>query len=153
MAQTETPERSWALPLPGLLVAGLLVLVLGIVTVSTLTDDGAVRQVTQTEILAERIMRVDGAITGEATITGADGQPIAEFAKGEAVFITTIARVVERQRIKSGVPLEGPIHLRRRAPNRLSVYDPVTRAEFGLSSFGKDNIAAFAALLADTPEL
>ncbi|MEL7164660.1 MAG: photosynthetic complex assembly protein PuhC [Pseudomonadota bacterium] len=153
MAQTKTSDRILALPLPGFLVAGLLALVLGIVTVSTLTDDGAVRQVTETEILDERIMLVDGSITGAATITGADGQPIAEFADGEAVFITTIARVVERQRIKSGVPLDGPIHLRRRAPNRLSVYDPVTRAEFGLSSFGKDNIAAFAALLTDVPEL
>lgn len=124
-----------------------------IVALATWRNDGAVRQVAQTEILDERIFQVDGSISGAATVTGSEGEQIAAFADGEAVFITTIARVVERQRIKHGVPLDGPIHLRRRAPNRLSVYDPLTQAEFGLSSFGKDNIAAFAALLVETPKL
>lgn len=147
MAQSEFPISRRFLPRPAVLVPGLLMAVVVIAGYSSFEGTSSSAHLESAEILQERILNVDGNIAGAAEITDENGVLIADYASGEAVFITTIGRVIERQRIQKGVPLDGPIHLRKRAPNRLSVYDPATEAEIRLSGFGQDNIAAFAALL------
>ena len=125
----------------------LLVTVVALVAYARLTDRPLEATPPAGEILAERVVHISGSITGEAQITDADGALIADFGRGEAVFITTIERVLRRERERHQAELVAPYHVRLREGQRLSVYDPVTGAETELEGFGVDNIAAFQALL------
>ncbi len=129
----------------GILV--LLITVLALVAYARVTDRPLAATPPDGPIVAERVLHISGNITGEAQITDVDGVLIAEYARGEAVFITTIERVMRRERERHQVDLAGPYHLRMREGARLSIFDPSTGAETELEAFGVDNIAAFEVLL------
>jgi putative photosynthetic complex assembly protein len=133
--------------LPIVMAVALLCAVVALVAISRFSERDLVGQPEQTEILAERIIFLDGDLNGAARVTAENGDVIAEFGPGEAVFISTIARVIDRERATHNADAKGPVHLRKRAPNKLVLFDPATGDETELSGFGKDNIAAFQRLL------
>lgn len=128
-------------------VLGLLVIILALVTTARLTGHPNAAQAPTGPILEERVLFISGDLDGSAHIEDAQGRTIADFKAGEAVFISTIARVMERERTKSKADLGASYVLRLREGNRLALYDPQTDRETELVSFGSDNVAAFQTLL------
>lgn len=99
------------------------------------------------ELVAERSILIDGTLDGAARITDPDGDLIADYAAGEAIFITTIDRALRHQRAKRRADPRGPYLLRLRESGNVTVFDPSTGKEIALASYGQDNVAAFAALI------
>lgn len=140
-----TPSKSVNQPMMlGVLFLGLIV---ALVAVARWTDQPLSATPESTPVIAEKEMNIAATLDGAAQITDRDGNLLVAYDSGEAVFISTIARVIAQQRSQKGAAAEGPILLRKRAPNRLTIFDPNTGNETELSSFGKDNVTAFAALL------
>ncbi|MEM9395588.1 MAG: photosynthetic complex assembly protein PuhC [Pseudomonadota bacterium] len=133
-------------------VIALLVLILAVVTIARLTGYPVAARAPEGDILQERILYFSGALDGSAYVKDRNGDAIADFEAGEAVFISTIARVMERERMKIQADPEEHYILRLREGDRLALYDPVTDRETELMSFGSDNVAAFMALL-DPPDM
>ena len=133
--------------IPTALLRGMIVLVVFVLTLvfyASLTDRPLVAQPPDGEILSEKVVRLQGTVTGAARISDEDGAVIAEYAAGEGGFVSTIERVIKRERLRHGVPNDGLLHVRMRKGNRLSVFDPSTGREIEL---GRDNIAKFAAIV------
>ncbi|MEL7398112.1 MAG: photosynthetic complex assembly protein PuhC [Pseudomonadota bacterium] len=136
--------------IPTALLRGMLVLVAFVLTLvfyASLTDRPLLAQPPDGDILSEKIIRLQGTVTGAARISDEDGAVIAEYAAGDGGFVSTIERVIRRERLRNGAPNDGVVHVRLREGNRLSVFDPSTDREIELEAFGRDNIAKFAAIV------
>ena len=129
------------------LVFLLLVGIVALVAWARMTDQPPAAQPKDLPLTFERVLFMSAELDGSASITDETGNLVAEYGAGEAVFVSTIVRVIHRERQKANANVAGPIHLRRRGEKRLTVFDPETKRETELSSFGKDNVASFAALL------
>lgn len=138
-------ERIPVALLRGILV--LLVLVLTLVFYSSLTDRPLEAQPPDGAIVSERIVHLQGTVAGAARITDAEGVEIMRFASGDGGFVSTIDRVIRRERLRNGVSNDGVLHVRMREGQRLSIFDPSTGREIELEAFGRDNIAKFAVLV------
>lgn len=136
--------------IPTVLLRGVLVLivfVLSLVFYASLTDRPLVAQPPDGAIVSERVVYLQGAVTGAARVLDEDRAVIMEFASGEGGFVSTIDRVIRRERLRNGVSNDGVLHVRLREGNRLSIFDPSTGREIELEAFGRDNIAKFEALV------
>ena len=143
-----TVKRDERIPtalLRGVLV--LLALILSLVAYARLTDRPLEAQPPDGAITAERLVHLQGTVAGAARILGEDGAPIIEYAPGEGGFVSTIDRVIRRERLRNGVVPGGLVHIRLREGGRLSIFDPSIDRESELEAFGRDNIAKFEALL------
>ncbi|MEM1421929.1 MAG: photosynthetic complex assembly protein PuhC [Pseudomonadota bacterium] len=129
------------------LVLLLVLTVLALTTAARLTDRPLEAQPLRGPIVSEQVFHLTGQINGAALVTDAQGDVILRYGPGEAIFISTIDRVIRRERRRSGASLDGPVHLRMREGGRLSIFDPSTARETELASFGDDNIAAFQRIL------
>lgn len=129
------------------LVLGLIFSVLVIVTFARVTDRPPEAQPAKGPILAERVIVLEGTLSGAARISSVDGEVLAQYAAGKGGFVSTIERVVARERQRFGVESTGPLHLRKREGGQLALFDPLTDTEIVLASFGADNIKKFAVLL------
>lgn len=127
----------------------LLILLVALVSWSRWTERPLVAEQVTGDVLYERVLLLNGAIDGSAQVADEHGNVLAQFGPNEAVFISTIVRVLERERLKHKADPDAPIVLRMREGERLSVFDPQTDRETELESFGKDNVAAFQALIAE----
>lgn len=130
------------------LMFALVLSVLALVTVATLsgrplesTPDYA------TEVIKERLIYLEGDMTGAATVRAPDGAVLHEFASDKGGFIAGIYRVIERERMKRGLTENTPVLLQLREGNRLSITDPATEWTAELMGFGATNIRSFARLL------
>ncbi|MEM7746752.1 MAG: photosynthetic complex assembly protein PuhC [Pseudomonadota bacterium] len=112
-----------------------------------LTDQPLAAKPAELPITFERKLYISADLDGAARITDERGAIVAQFGAGEAVFISTISRVIDRERQKKSADPDAPIYLRRRGETRLTIFDPETLRETELSSFGKDNVASFNVLL------
>lgn len=128
-------------------IAILLFCVVVLVAWARLTDRPLDAQPKRLPITSERVVVMSADLSGSALITDDAGKLVAKFGPGEAVFISTIVRVIDRERKKVGADLNAPIYLRQRGETRLTFFDPETQRETELSSFGQDNVASFKALL------
>ena len=136
--------------IPKALLRGVLTLIAVVLTFvfyASLTDRPLEAQPPNGAILSERIIHLQGNIAGAARILDKNGAEIGTFAAGEGGFVSTIDRVIRRERLRHGMPGEGVLHVRMREGERLSIFDPSTGEEIELESFGRDNINKFAALL------
>ncbi|WP_300584388.1 photosynthetic complex assembly protein PuhC [Marivita sp.] len=98
-------------------------------------------------VLIEKTLFLEGAMSGAAKVFAEDGTVIAEYAPEEGGFISGMWRVLQRERTKARVDLNGPVIVRARENNRLEIFDPSTGWGADLMGFGADNSAAFARLL------
>ncbi len=136
--------------IPTALLRGILVLlafVLTLVFYARITDRPLVAQPPDGAIVAERIIYLQGTPTGAARILDANGDEIIRYATGDGGFVSTIDRVIRRERLRNKVANDGVLHVRMREGERLSIFDPSTGREIELEAFGRDNIAKFAALV------
>ena len=125
----------------------LLALVLSLVVYASWTDRPLEAQPPNGDIVSERVIHLQGTVAGAARILDVDGAEIMRFASGEGGFVSTIDRVIRRERLRNGVSNEGALHVRMREGQRLSIFDPSTGREIELEAFGRDNIAKFEALV------
>ncbi len=98
-------------------------------------------------VVIEKTLFLEGAMSGAAKVFAEDGTVIAEYAPEEGGFISGMWRVLQRERTKARVDLNGPVIVRARENNRLEIFDPSTGWGADLMGFGADNSAAFARLL------
>ena len=134
------------------LLFALVLSVLALVTVATLSN----RPLESTpdydrKVISERLIYLDGDMTGAAIVRDADGNILREFSADAGGFIAGVERVIERERGKRGLPNDGPVLLQLREGNRLSLTDPETGWTAELMGFGATNHRSFARLLDHQP--
>ena len=130
------------------LMFALVLSVLALVTVATLS--GRPLESTQdytSDVIRERLIYLEGDMTGAATVRDVDGRILHEFASDKGGFIAGIERVIERERMKRGLTENTPVLLQLREGNRLSITDPATEWTAELIGFSATNIRSFARLL------
>ena len=135
---------------PRALSRSLLALVLtclALVTWATLSDRPLESTPATGKVLQERVVFLSGDMSGAARVLDANGVVIADLNPQEGGFIAGVERVLERERAKRGVSLDGPVNLQLREWNRLSLLDPSTGWSAELMGFGATNTRAFARLL------
>ena len=98
-------------------------------------------------IIAERAVFLSGDTSGAARVLDANGTVLADLPGEQGGFIAGVQRVIDRERNKSGVSLDGPVLLQLREGNRLSITDPSTGWSAELMGFGATNFRSFARLL------
>ncbi|MEM8692198.1 MAG: photosynthetic complex assembly protein PuhC [Pseudomonadota bacterium] len=129
-----------------------LLFVLGLVTLARVTDRPLEAMPAQTPIVTERAIILYGTPAGHARVEEADGALIVEYPAGKGGFVSTMERVLARERAKNGVDRTSPVILRMREGNHLSLYDPSTGWTAQLNGFGADNVRTFARLLDPTQQ-
>lgn len=126
---------------------GLVLAVLAIVSYASFTNKPLVSTPPVANIVQERQIVLIGDMSGAATVTQADGTLIADFNTEQGGFIAGVYRVLERERNKHGVALDGPIRLVKFDNGRLMIFDDTTNWRADIMGFGATNRASFAKLL------
>lgn len=101
----------------------------------------------QAPIVLERTLYLEGAMSGAARVFDQDRQLMVDLAPEEGGFLSGVWRVLQRERTKARVDLDGPVILRLRNNRRIEIFDPSTGWGADLMGFGATNTAAFARLL------
>ncbi|MEM8576618.1 MAG: photosynthetic complex assembly protein PuhC [Pseudomonadota bacterium] len=128
-------------------IAILLGAVLCIVAAATWSGRSPSTGLDHGPVVRERALVFEGTLNGSAVIHDANGTLVADYPSGKAVFISTIVRVIDRERSRRNLPLDAPVHLRQREDGHLSIFDPSTGRTLPIAGYGADNVQAFAALL------
>lgn len=137
--------------IPRIMMRMVLVLMLSVLTIvsyARLTDRPLIATPPEAETVNSREVLLSGDMSGTATIRELDGTVIADLTPDEGGFISGVWRVIQRERTKNRVPLDGPVTLIRKDNGRVSILDPSTGWSADLMGFGADNARAFARLLA-----
>lgn len=129
-------------------VCTFVLIVLALVTWSRLSGQPVTYTPPTGTITHERTFNLSGDMSGSATVTELDGTLIADLNPKEGGFISGVWRVIQRERTKHRVSLEGPLTLVRYDNGRIAIHDPSTGWSADLMGFGIDNAKAFARLLA-----
>ncbi|MBV2359362.1 pullulanase [Thalassococcus sp. CAU 1522] len=103
----------------------------------------------QAAVDRERIVFLQGDMAGSARVLDANGSLIADLAPDEGGFVSGVWRVLQRERTKARVALDGPVRVTAYDNGRMAIADPSTGWSADLMGFGHDNAAAFAKLLLD----
>ena len=98
-------------------------------------------------IAAERMIRVEGDLSGAARVLDADGTVIADFAAGKGGFVAGVWRAIAFKRHQTGADPDATVRLVRFQAGGLMLIDELTGERLELIGFGPDNAAAFARLL------
>jgi putative photosynthetic complex assembly protein len=149
-AQTESVPHDKEL-IPRTLARAMLALVvtcLVIVTLARLTGYQLIATPPRGETVASRSVLLTVDLSGAARIHDADGTLVADLSPQQGGFISGVGRVIERERSKNRVALDGPVTLIWQDTGRISIQDPSTGWSADLMGFGADNARAFARLLA-----
>ena len=130
------------------MVLVLILSVLAIVSYARLTDRPLIATPPEAETVFSRDVLLSGDMSGTATIRETDGTLIVDLTPDEGGFISGVWRVIQRERTKHRVALDGPVTLIRKDNGRVSIHDPSTGWSADLMGFGADNARAFMRLLA-----
>ena len=101
----------------------------------------------QLDIKAEKEILLKINENGETLILDDDGSVLVSFSKEEQNFVSTVTKVLERDRKKVGIFENSNVFLRLNENDRLSIFDPQTEREIDLAGFGDENIQVFFNLL------
>ena len=98
-------------------------------------------------IKAERDITLEIGGNGETLILDEAGNVLLSYSKEQENFVSTVTKVLERDRKKNGISENSNVVLRLSQDNRLSIYDPQTEREIDLAGFGQSNIQVFYDIL------
>ena len=135
---------------PRILVQGMFAVMLGalaLVSFATLTDRPKEGVLRPAPVVAAIDVRLSGARSSVTTVSGPDGAVLARSDEPRMGFLGVMQRVVERERMRHGLPDEAPVRVVRRADGHVAVIDPATGMAVELIGYGVDNVAAFAKLV------
>ena len=99
------------------------------------------------DIKAEKEILLKIEENGETLILDDDGNILVSYSKEQENFVSTVTKVLERDRKKVGIFENSHVFLRLNENDRLSIFDPQTEREIDLAGFGNDNIQIFFKLL------
>ncbi|WP_116132289.1 photosynthetic complex assembly protein PuhC [Tropicimonas sp. IMCC34043] len=136
--------------IPRLLVRamfGMMFLSLIMVSYARLTDRPLEAKPAEGPIAQERVVYIFSDMTGAAKVLDQGGAVIADLGPDGGGFISGVGRALERERAKTGVNPDAPVHLIRYADGRLALRDDYSGWRIELLGFGRDNAAAFSGLL------
>jgi len=146
---SQTDQASELIPKAALrALGGLVVAVLGIVCIAVWSGRAPSAQPTDAPISAQIRIFLSADMSGSVRVLDTNGSVIADLAPEQGGFISGVGRVLDRERGKRGVDLNGPVDVIWRENGRLSVSDPSTGWSADLMGFGADNARAFAKLVA-----
>lgn len=101
----------------------------------------------QSAITAERAIYLKGDMAGAVRVLDSQGTLLVDLAPDQGGFISGVWRVLQRERTKARVALDGPVLLSAFENGRMAITDPSTGWSADLMGFGRDNASAFARLL------
>ena len=101
----------------------------------------------QLDIKAEKEILLKIGEDGETLILDDEGNVLVSFSKEQENFVSTVTKVLERDRKKVGIFGNSNVLLRLSDNDRLSIFDPQTEREIDLAGFGDGNIQVFFNLL------
>ena len=130
-----------------LLIVCTLVLLIAFVAVFRSSDLHPYSIPKQLDIKTEKEILLKIEENGETLILDDDGNVLVSYSKEQENFVSTVTKVLERDRKKVGIFENSHVFLRLNENDRLSIFDPQTKREIDLAGFGNDNIQIFFKLL------
>ena len=124
-----------------------LVLLIAFVAVFRMSDLNPYSIPKQFDVKAEKEVLLQIGENGETLILDNDGIVLVSYSKGQENFVSTVTKVLERDRKKVGIFENSNVFLRLDENDRLSIFDPQTEREIDLAGFGDGNIQVFFNLL------
>ena len=124
-----------------------LVLLIAFVAVFRMSDLSPYSIPKQLDIKAEKEILLQIGENGETIILDEYGNVLVSYSKEQENFVSTVTKVLERDRKKVGIFENSNVFLRLNENDRLSIFDPQTKREIDLAGFGDDNIQIFFNLL------
>lgn len=113
-----------------------------------ISDRPLASQTPDAPVAAEAVVVLrSNAATGEVWVTDEAGAQIAHYGQQGGGFLSTLHRVVLRERGKHKAREDAPVHLREHANGRLALYDPATGLNADLAGYGAGNRATVAELI------
>ena len=101
----------------------------------------------QLNIKAEKEILLKIGEDGETLILDYNGNVLVNYSKDQENFVSTVTKVLERDRKKVGIFENSNVFLRLSDKDRVSIFDPQTEREIDLAGFGDANIQIFFNLL------
>jgi len=130
-----------------LFVIVFLVLFIAFVAVFRMSETRPYSIPKQLEIKAEKEILLKIGDDGETLILDDDGNVLVSYSKEQENFVSTVTKVLERDRKKVGIFENSNVFLRLSNKDRVSIFDPQTEREIDLAGFGDANIQIFFNLL------
>ena len=124
-----------------------LVLLIVFVAVFRFSDSNPYSIPEQIDIKAEREILLKIEENGDTLILDDGGNVLVSYSKEQENFVSTVTKVLERDRLKVGKFENSNVFLRLNENDRLSIFDPQTEREIDLAGFGDGNIQVFFNLL------
>ena len=124
-----------------------LVLLIAFVAVFRMSDLSPYSIPKQLDIKAEKEILLQIGENGETIILDEYGNVLVSYSKEQENFVSTVTKVLERDRKKVGIFENSNVFLRLNENDRLSIFDPQTEREIDLAGFGDENIQIFFSLL------
>ena len=124
-----------------------LVLLVAFVAVFRLSNSNPYSIPKQLDIKAEREILLKIEENGDTLILDDGGNGLVSYSKEQENFVSTVTKVLERDRLKVGKFENSNVFLRLNENDRLSIFDPQTEREIDLAGFGDGNIQVFFNLL------
>ena len=97
--------------------------------------------------ISEKRILFDFGENEETLILSSKGEVLVSYSSEQSNFVSTVTKVLKRERKKVGIEENAKVLLRRDENNRLSIYDPETKREIDLAGFGESNLEIFYDLL------
>ena len=130
-----------------LFIICILVLFVAFVVVFRMSDLTPYSIPKQLDIKAEREILLKIEENGDTLILDDGGNVLVSYSKEQENFVSTVTKVLERDRLKVGKFENSNVFLRLNENDRLSIFDPQTEREIDLAGFGDGNIQVFFNLL------
>ena len=134
------------LSLPFFIVCSL-VLVVALVAVFRISDFDPYSISKQVNVKVEKEIILKIGENGETLILDQVGNVLLSYSKEEENFVSTVTKVLERDRKKIGVLNNSSVLLRLSNGDRISIFYPQTERQIDLEGFGEGNIQVFYDLL------
>ncbi len=141
-----TKKIAVKLSLPFFIVCSL-VLVVALVAVFRISDFDPYSISKQVNVKVEKEIILKIGENGETLILDQVGNVLLSYPKEEENFVSTVTKVLERDRKKIGVSKNSSVFLRLSNSDRISIFDPQTERQIDLAGFGEGNIQVFYDLL------
>ena len=129
------------------MIEQLVVLFIAFVAVFRMSETRPYSIPKQLEIKAEKEILLKIGDDGETLILDDDGNVLVSYSKEQENFVSTVTKVLERDRKKVGIFENSNVFLRLSNKDRVSIFDPQTEREIDLAGFGDANIQIFFNLL------
>ena len=141
-----TKKIAVKLSLPFFIVCSL-VLVVALVAFFRISDFDPYSISKQVNVKVEKEIILKIGEIGETLILDQAGNVLLNYPKEEENFVSTVTKVLERDRKKIGVSKNSSVLLRLSNSDRISIFDPQTERQIDLAGFGEGNIQVFYDLL------